>query len=94
MMTAFMTAIQMQSWHDRGLYMGMHWLWWIFWIFAALILAWGLASLVSDRAETRRGADRSRAAEEELRTRYARGEIDEDEFIHRMNVLRDTAVGG
>lgn len=76
------------SWHHEGLFMGMHWAWWIFWIAAAATIVWAFWRLGADRAEAHREAERSLAAEEVLRERFARGEIDEDELLDRMETLK------
>lgn len=88
------TAVQMQSWHEGGLFMGMHWAWWLFWTFTLLVIAWAFVRLVSDRSETHKHVGRKEAAEEALRRRFAAGEIDEDEYARRMKVLRDALPGG
>lgn len=81
------------AWHDGGMFGGMHWGWWSVWIATLLVLIWAFYRLFADRSETRRGARRREAAEEELRARFARGEVDEDEFERRMEVLRRTRFG-
>jgi uncharacterized membrane protein len=48
----------------------------------------------ADRSSTYRQARREEAAEEELRRRFARGEIDDDEFAERLRVLRETSSLG
>ncbi len=91
--TAF--AVQMSpSWHDGGLFMGMHWGWWTFWILTLAVLAWGLVRVASDRSSTRREERRRGDAEEDLRARYARGELDEDEYRRMLEVLRETRGHG
>lgn len=85
---------QMQSWHNGGMFIGMHWLWWLFWIFTLVILGWALVRLGADRSASHRQALREEAAEETLRRRYAAGEIDEEEYARRMKVLRETRPGG
>lgn len=88
-------AIQMpRSWHDGGMFIGMHWAWWSFWILTALVLGWALWRAGADRSGTRRQVRGEEEAEEELRRRYARGEIDDDEFARRLKVLRETHRGG
>lgn len=85
---------QMRSWHDGGLFMGMHWIWWSVWILTILLLGWGLVRLFADRGRTHRRVQREEVAEEELRGRFARGEIDEEEYERRLKVLRETHQGG
>jgi uncharacterized membrane protein len=75
------------------MFMGMHWLWWTFWIVVLAVLAWGFVRLFADRRETHRRACCEEEAEDELRGRFARGEIDEDEYARRLEVLRETYLG-
>lgn len=84
---------QMQApWHDRGLFMGLHWLWWLFWILTVVLVIWGFWRAFSDRRTTRETTRHVEAAEEALRARFARGEIGEEEYARKLHVLRDTAV--
>lgn len=93
MTTELYAALQMsRSWHDGGMFMGMHWAWWSFWIFTLLVLGWALWRAFADRSETHRRVQREEAAEEALRRRFAAGEIDEQEFAERLKVLRETQV--
>jgi uncharacterized membrane protein len=78
------------SWHHQGLYMGMHWLWWIFWIAVALIVLWVFLRLGTDERSRRTEQGRREAAEDVLRRRFSEGEIDEDEFLHRMRLIRES----
>lgn len=85
------TPAQMpRSWHDGGMFMGMHWLWWSVWILTLALLLFAFWRVIADRSETHRQMESEEAAEEELRRRYARGEIDEEEFERRLRVLRET----
>jgi uncharacterized membrane protein len=77
------------SWHDSGLFMGMHWIWWFLWLVTIAVLLSALWRVFADRSETHRRAERHEAAEEALRKRFAAGEIDEEEFANRMRILRD-----
>lgn len=81
------------SWHHSGMFIGMHWIWWSFWILTLLLLGWGFWRMAADRTETRRRVRQEESAEEELRRRFARGEVDEDEFADRLRVLRETHLG-
>lgn len=93
MTTELLAALQMgRSWHDGGMFMGMHWAWWSFWTLTLLVLAWAFWRVFADRSETHRRVRREQAAEEELRRRFALGEIDEDELATRLRVLRETHV--
>ncbi len=79
-----------ETWHHQGLYMGMHWGWWLFWIVVLLIVVWAFWRLFAERSEVHREATGALQAEEALRERFARGEIDEDEFAHRLKVLQES----
>lgn len=93
-MTAVLFAnLQMSnSWHDRGMFMGMHWVWWSIWILTIAGLLWALWRAFADRSETHRRAERQETASEALRKRFAEGEITEEEFARLMRVLRDSTV--
>ena len=49
-------VLQQMSWHDGGLFMGMHWMWWLVSLGAFCLLAWAFVRLYADRAEIRRRA--------------------------------------
>ena len=87
-----MWLIQMPSgWHHGGLFMGsMHWLWWIFWALVLAVIGWALWRLVREARSRDVEEKRRETAEESLRRRYGEGEIEEDEFLHRMRVLRES----
>lgn len=90
-----MWTLQMpEAWHYEGLYMGMHWLWWLFWLSTIAVVVWAFVRLVRDERAKAREAIRREAAEETLRRRYSQGAIEEDEFLHRMKVLRDSRATG
>ena len=91
MKPALTTVPQMNTpWHADGMFVGMHWIWWIIWICTIGVLLWALWRALADRADTHNRVARQEAAEEELRRRFAVGEIDEDEFVQRMRILSDT----
>ena len=75
------------SWHHDGLFMGMHFGWWLFWIVMLALLAWAFWRLAAERREVSRHREEWEDAEEILRQRFARGEIDEEEFSRRLKVL-------
>lgn len=80
----------MTSWHHQGLYIGMHWLWWIFWIAVIFVVLWAFLRLGTDERSRRTEQDRREAAEDVLRRRFSEGELDEDEFLHRMRLIRES----
>ena len=80
------------SWHNGGMFIGMHWIWWLLWILTIGLLVWGLLRMFADQRETRQRAARTEVAEEALRKRFAGGDIDEDEYARRMRILRETAL--
>lgn len=86
---------QVQTWHDGGMFVGMHWLWWLFWVFTLFVVGWAFVRLGADRSEAHRDRLRQEAAEETLRGRFAAGEVDEEEYTRRMEILRRSrGVGG
>ncbi len=80
-------------WHNGGLFMGMHWLWWLFWLVTLAVLIGAFWRLFADRSSYHRTVEEEEAAEEVLRARFARGEIDEEEYARRLRVLRETTLG-
>ena len=88
-----MSSVQTgQSWHDGGLFMGMHWLWWGFWLVTIVLLFWGMARVLKDRSTMHQQVAAKQAAEEALRARFAQGEIGEEELARGLEVLRKTTV--
>ncbi|MGK7312494.1 MAG: SHOCT domain-containing protein [Candidatus Longimicrobiales bacterium M2_2A_002] len=94
MTLAYLLLQQGEPWHRQGLYMGMHWAWWLFWIAAFIVLGWAFWRLFAERREARTGTRQMVEAEELLRQRFARGEIDEDELLKRMRALHAARVPG
>lgn len=89
MTLAQMLATQTPMVQDGGHMMGLHWGWWGFWIVVLMLLLWGVGRGLgrggSQGGETTSGA----SAEETLRRRFAKGEIDEEEYRRRLEALRD-----
>jgi putative membrane protein len=74
--------MHMDGWHMAG---GWMWLAWL-----AVILVMALLVLAIARAIGRAGGTSAgtRSAEDTLRERFARGEIDQDEYRERLDALR------
>lgn len=73
-----------------GMGWGWMWLWWIVGLGLVILLVWLLARAMrpgpgGERTEVRREED---TPEQILKKRYARGEIDDEEFHRRMEKLR------
>lgn len=67
------------SWSNGG--------WW--WMTIAMLVFWGLVAWVVITLARRPGSGAgSRSAEETLAERYARGEIDDEEYHRRVSALR------
>jgi len=90
-MRAFVAGIGQMgtSWHEGGMFIGMHWVWWILWILTLAFLLWAFWRMAIDRRETHRRSEGRAEAEAALRERFARGEVDEEEFRKRMRILRE-----
>jgi len=61
----------------------------------SMLAFWALVALgiwLAVRSSLRSPAEGSRSAEETLRQRYAAGELDDEEFARRLNVLRDRGM--
>jgi len=88
-------AIQMpRGWHDGGMMWGMHWGWWSFWILALLLFGWVIwRTSTTGRRDGPPGSG-GPSPEDELRARFARGEIDEDELRDRLRALEETGRRG
>ncbi len=93
MNTHMMAALQSGTWHYGGLFMGMHWLWWLVWVGTIGALGWAFVRLYSDRARVRRRVGEKEAAEAVLRKRFAQGDIDEDQYLKKVKILRETMLG-
>lgn len=65
-------------------HMGLMWIWWLFGLALLFLVVWAFARGVG--APVPRGGDDS--PEAILRRRYARGEIDDQEYERRMSNLR------
>jgi uncharacterized membrane protein len=75
--------------HHGGMFMGLHWAWWMIWLAIGAALIWALARMLLEPGPDRQpSGDGPRSPEEALRTRYARGEISDEEFTARSRTLR------
>lgn len=71
-------------WHNmyhEGHFGGMHWMWWSILVIVVIGIFFGLSIL--------RPGKSGDSAMDELRRRYARGEIDKKEFDERRSVLKE-----
>jgi putative membrane protein len=72
----------MFDWHAGGHMTGM-WFWWLLAIGLIGVIAWAVV-----RSASRTGNGASESPQEILKRRYARGEIDKDEYEKRLQDLR------
>jgi putative membrane protein len=70
--------------NEYGGAMGWMWLWWIVGLAVLVLLVWAMAR-AAGMSGSARGGD---SPESLLKGRYARGEIDRDEYERRLNDLR------
>jgi putative membrane protein len=72
------------------------WNGWAWVVLATSMLAfWALVALgiwLAVRSSSTTPTERSRSAEETLRQRYAAGELDDEDFARRLNVLRESSM--
>lgn len=78
------------TWHEGGLFMGMHWAWWIFVAGTLLVLIWAFWIAFAERGTTHGRDAKLEVAEEALRQRFAQGEISQEEFGEALRVLRES----
>lgn len=72
-----------------GMYMDLHWAWWLVWLGIGVALIWALARTVAGSSEDESLSEPDPESPDEiLRTRYARGEISEEELRERSRALR------
>lgn len=71
---------------------GGYWPMWLFWIAILLlilwVIVWGIRMATRSHADREIAARTGKTALEILEERYARGEIDEEEFQHKKQTLR------
>ncbi len=75
----------MWEWHGAGMGGGFMWIFWLLIIFVIVLLV--KASSGKSNANERRANEQSETPVEILEKRYARGEIDEEEFRRRKKEL-------
>ena len=71
-----------------GMGSGMGWLW-LIGLIALVAIVWAVSRAASSSRPVDGGPTRDRSPEDVLRDRFARGEIDEQEFRSRLAALRD-----
>lgn len=73
------------------MYDGQHWFgggfMWIFWIFLVVAIFWGIKEILST---SNKPESKQSSALDILKERYARGEIDHEEFERRKQDLTET----
>lgn len=67
--------------YDEGHFWGMNWIWWAILVILIIGIFFGLSSF--------RPGKSGNSALDVLRERYARGEIDKDEFEERRRMLKE-----
>jgi len=72
----------MYDWHGGEHMMGM-WLWWLLAIGLIAVVAWAVM-----RSASRSGNGTTETPQDVLKRRYARGEIDKEEYEKRLQDLR------
>jgi putative membrane protein len=70
--------------NEYGAAMGWMWLWWIVGLAVLVLVVWAMTR-AAGMSGSARGED---SPETLLKRRYARGEIDRDEYERRLNDLR------
>ncbi len=65
-------------------FIGMHWIWWIILIGITLLLVFNIVPYRSSR-------NRSEDALEVLKKRFARGEIEKEEFEERKRIIKENS---
>lgn len=70
-------------WPMNG-HMGWMWLWWLFGLALLVLVVWAIARAAGGSGSGRDGE----SPEAILKRRYARGELDEQEYERRLNNLR------
>ncbi len=71
-------------WHGT---MGFGWVFWIFWILIAVVIIWLMAYVLKTNHPVE--GSRENRALEILKERFARGEIDEEEYDRKWKKLRE-----
>ena len=71
-------------WPGFGEHMGWMWLWWLVGLGALLLFVWAVARTAGSSGS--RGSEES--PEAVLKRRYARGEMDDQEYERRLGNLR------
>lgn len=89
-MSSSMMSQMFRGGSGSGMYMGLHWGWWLLWAVIVALLVWALARGLSGWGKREAPRSDPDSAEAILRSRFARGEISEEEFREREKVLRES----
>lgn len=65
----------------------------LLWIAVIALAVWAVVRLIRGRTDGERSQERTDPAEETLRQRYARGEIDAEEYERSLATLRERKGG-
>ena len=89
----------MMGYHDNGTWGGGDWLamggmMLLFWALAIAVVVWAVRSVRTGVQDPDTARENPAGPDDILAERYARGEIDEDEFARRRQLLRTTSGSG
>lgn len=73
----------------HGFGFGGMWLGWLFWIVLIVVAVWAVKAVIDSQRQGPTSQARSGEALEILKQRFARGEIDEEEYQRRKAQLLD-----
>ncbi|MDQ7065875.1 MAG: SHOCT domain-containing protein [candidate division KSB1 bacterium] len=72
----------------HGFGFGGMWFGWLFWIVLIVVIVWAVKSFVDSQNRNAASRDSNADALEILKKRFANGEIDEEEFQRRKQLLQ------
>ena len=73
--------------HGWGMGLGMGW-WWIIGAICMIVIVWIIVKIINQSNHHNTRLDNKKSALDILKERYARGEIDKQEFEERKNNLK------